>query len=202
MNYRAVNYAPTGCPAGARCEPITYYEPTSQLPSTNAYTNRRDRHRNFNGFELTFRRRTAGRWSMNASYAYNNAVEHFGTAALEDPTCDAETCPGDFQYAPESEGSGIGNVFQNSQVAHETEWPCSDPVRYQRGSELFGSPGFPFPQSILTPDRANGGGTAQVQTRSDGAVRYDNLHTIDLRIDRHVFASARSGSSRHSTCST
>ena len=35
VNYRAVNYAPTGCPAGARCEPITYYEPTSQLPSTN-----------------------------------------------------------------------------------------------------------------------------------------------------------------------
>ena len=68
-NYHAVNYAPTGCPAGARCEPITYYEPTSQLPSSNAYTNRPDRHRDFDGFELTFRRRTAGRWSMNASYA-------------------------------------------------------------------------------------------------------------------------------------
>ena len=56
----------------------------------------------------------ANRWSANASYAYNNAVEHFGTAALEDPTCVADVCPGDFQYAPESAGSGIGNVFQNS----------------------------------------------------------------------------------------
>ena len=184
MNYRAVNYAPTGCPAGARCEPITYYEPTSQLPSTNAYTNRRDRHRNFNGFELTFRRRTAGRWSMNASYAYNNAVEHFGTAALEDPTCDAETCPGDFQYAPESEGSGIGNVFQNSKWLMKLNGRVRIPFDINVAANYLGRQGFPFPQSILTPDRANGGGTAQVQLDPMGAVRYDNLHTIDVRIDR------------------
>ena len=32
-NYRAVTFTPTGCPAGARCEPVTYFEPTIQLPS-------------------------------------------------------------------------------------------------------------------------------------------------------------------------
>ena len=184
MNYRAVNYAATGCPAAARCEPITYYEPTSQLPSTNAYTNRRDRHRSFNGFELTFTRRTAGRWSLNASYAYNSAVEHFGTAALEDPTCVADICPGDFQYAPESAGSGIGNVFQNAKWLVKLNGRVQLPYDFNVAVNYLGRQGFPFPQSILTPDRANGGGTAQVQLDPMGEVRYDNLHTVDLRIDR------------------
>jgi hypothetical protein len=44
--------------------------------------------------------------------------------------------------------------------------------------------GFPFPQSILTPNRANGGGTAQVQLDPMGEVRYDNSMTMDLRVDR------------------
>jgi hypothetical protein len=183
-NYRAVSYAPTECPAGARCEPITYFEPASQLPSTNAYTNHRDRHRTFNGFEVTFTRRAAGRWSMNASYAFNNAVEHFGTAALEDPTCVADTCPGDFQYAPESAGSGIGNVFQNARWLLKLSGRIQLPYDFNVAANYLGRQGFPFPQSILTPDRANGGGTAQVQLDPMGAVRYDNLHTIDLRIDR------------------
>ena len=73
-------------------------------------------------------------------------VEHFGTAALEDPTCDAETCPGDFQYAPESEGSGIGNVFQNPKWLAEGEWGrIRIPFDLNVAWQLFGSPRLPFP---------------------------------------------------------
>ena len=183
-NYRAVNYVPAGCPANARCEPITYYEPVSQLPSTNTYTNRQDRHRDFNGLELTFTKRHAGRWSMNASFSYNDAVEHFGAASLEDPTCVADTCPGDFQYAPESAGSGIGNVFQNARWLTKVNGRVSLPYDINVAANYLGRQGFPFPQSILTPERANGAGTVQVQLDAMGAVRYGNLHTLDVRIDR------------------
>jgi hypothetical protein len=183
-NYRAVNYVPAGCPAGARCEPIVYYEPTRQLPSANVYANRADRYRTFNGVEATFTRRGGGRWSMNASLAYNDAVEHFGTASLEDPTCVAESCPGEFQYAPESEGSGIGNVFQNSRWLAKVSGRVELPYALNVAANYMGRQGFPFPQSIVTPDRANGGATAQVLLDPIGAVRYDNLHTIDVRIDR------------------
>ena len=183
-NYRAITYAPAGCPAAARCAPIVYYEPASQLPSANSYTKQPDRHRTFNGIEATFTRRPAGRWSMNASVAFNDAVEHFGAAAIEDPTCVIDSCPGDFQYAPESAGSGIGNVFQNAR------WTMKASGRVQLAYDLnvaanyLGRQGFPFPQAIITPDRANGAGTAQVLLDPIGEVRYDNLHTIDLRIDR------------------
>ena len=47
----------TGCPAGARCETVTYFEPTTQLPSATQYTNRDGNYRNFNGFEVTFAKR-------------------------------------------------------------------------------------------------------------------------------------------------
>ena len=50
-NYRSVAFTPTGCPAGARCEAVTYFEPTTQLPSATEYTNRDGLIRDFSGFE-------------------------------------------------------------------------------------------------------------------------------------------------------
>ena len=184
-DYRAVTYTPTTCPAGARCETVTYYEPTRQLPSATMYTNIPDRWRDFNGLEVTFTKRMANRWSMNASYAYNNAVEVFDSpASYEDPTCVVATCPGSFQYAPESAGSGIGNVFQNAKWLVKVNGRVQLPYEFNLAANYLGRQGFPFPQSILTPNRANGGGTAQVLLDPLGDVRYDNLHTIDLRLDR------------------
>jgi hypothetical protein len=183
-NYRAVDYQATTCPAGARCEAVVYYEPTTQLPSANIYTNRPDRFRDFNGFELTFTKRMSNRWSANASYAYNNAVEHFGTAALEDPTCVADVCAGDFQYAPESAGSGIGNVFQNSKWLAKVSGRVQLPWQFNLAGNVGSRQGFPFPQSILTPNRANGGGQAQVLLDPMGEVRYDTSLLMDMRIDR------------------
>ena len=184
-NYRSVSYTATTCPAGARCEPVTYFEPITQLPSATQYTNRPDRYRNFNGFELTFAKRMANRWSANASYAYNNAVEHFGTAALEDPTCVADICTGDFQYAPESGGSGIGNVFQNSKWLVKVNGRVQLPWDFNLAANMMSRQGFPFPASILTPNRANGGGQAQVLLDPMGDVRYENTFGMDLRVDRN-----------------
>ena len=192
-NYRPVNFTATTCPAGARCEPITYFEPTSQLPSTNLYTNIPDRYRDFNGFEITFAKRMANRWSMNASYAFNDAVEVFDSpASYEDPTCVASgvagvgtaVCPGSQIYAPESAGSGIGNVFQNSKWLVKVNGRVQLPYDFTLAANMLGRQGFPFPQSILTPDRANGGGQAQVSLDPLGDVRYDPLMTVDLRLDR------------------
>ena len=40
---RGAYHARPTCPAGARCEAVTYFEPTMQLPSPTPYTNRPDR---------------------------------------------------------------------------------------------------------------------------------------------------------------
>jgi hypothetical protein len=193
-NYRTVEYTPTGCPAGARCETVTYTEPTSQLPSANTYTNIPDRWREFNGFEFTFAKRMANRWAMNASYAYNDAVDVFDSpASYEDGTCSASTiagvgtavCPGEQIYAPESAGSGIGNVFQNSKWLLKVNGRVQLPYAIDLAANYLGRQGFPFPQSILSPNRANGGGQIQVTLDPLGDNRYDALHTIDLRASRN-----------------
>ena len=77
-----------------------------------------DRYRNYNGVELTFQKRYANRWSMNASYAFNNAVDHWDSLnAVEDPTCcgiqtagsmeNTPFCGTSMQFAQEAGGSGI-----------------------------------------------------------------------------------------------
>ncbi|HWI20130.1 MAG TPA: TonB-dependent receptor, partial [Vicinamibacterales bacterium] len=186
-NYRSVSFTPTCSVAGARCETVTYFEPTIQIPSANIYTNRPDRFRDFNGLEFTFQKRMANRWSANFSYAYNDAVDYFDSAnAYEDPTCVADSCPGSFEYAPESGGSGIGNVFQNSKWAVKANARVMLPWDVNVAMNYLGRQGFPFPQSILTPARANGAGTAQVLLDPMGEVRLDNLHTVDFRVDKTV----------------
>jgi hypothetical protein len=169
--------------AGARCETVTYYEPTTQIPSPNVYTNVPDRWRDFNGLELTFAKRMANRWSANFSYAYNNAVDHWGSAnSYEDPTNIEQQ--NNAQYAPEAAGSGIGNVFQNSKWAVKASGRVQLPYSFNASVNYLGRQGFPFPASILSPSRANGAGTIQVLLDPLGDVRLDNLHTFDFRVDR------------------
>jgi hypothetical protein len=182
-NYRSVAYQPTCSVAGARCESVTYFEPTTLIPSANLYTNQPDRYRDFNGLEVTFQKRMANRWSANLSYAFNNAIDHWdGLAGVEDPT-NLENNNG-FQYAPESGGSGIGNVFQNSKWLVKASGRVMLPWDFNAALSYLGRQGFPFPQGILSPARANGAGTTTVLLDPLGDVRLDNLHNVDFRIDR------------------
>jgi hypothetical protein len=182
-NYRAVNYTPTCTVADARCETVTYYEPTTQIPSANVYANTPDRFRDFNGLELTFQKRMANRWSANFSYAFNNAIDHWDSAnAYEDPSNIA--LQDGYQYAPEAAGSGIGNVFQNAKWAVKANGRVMLPWDVNLALNYLGRQGFPFPQSVLSPSRANGAGTVQVLLDPLGDTRLDNLHTFDFRVDK------------------
>lgn len=182
-NFSAVSYTPATCPSGARCETVTYYQPNISQPSPNLYTNQPDRFRDFNGVELTLQKRMANRWSANFSYAYNDAVDHWDSPnAYEDPTNIAQQ--NGAQYAPEAAGSGIGNVFQNSKWAVKANTRVMLPWDVNVALAYLGRQGFPFPQSILSPNRANGVGTIQVLLDPLGDVRLDNLHTVDFRADK------------------
>ncbi|HEX7781091.1 MAG TPA: hypothetical protein VF424_17710, partial [Vicinamibacterales bacterium] len=192
---RAVTFTPTTCPAGARCEEVTFFEPTIPLPSAYIYTNVPDRYRNYNGVELTFQKRYANRWSMNASYAFNNAVDHWDSLnAVEDPTCrgiqtagsmeNTPFCGTSMQFAQEAGGSGIDNVFINAKWLVKVNGRYTAPWDINVAAAYNGRQGYPFLQSILSPARANQAGQVRVLLDPIGEQRLPNLHTFDLRIDR------------------
>lgn len=187
-NYRPVTLTPAGCPADGRCETITYYEPSSPLPAPFQYTNVPDRWRDFTGVEFTFSKRMSRRWSMNASYAYNDAVDSWNSpASYEDPTCVAGTvgsCPGTQIFAPESGGSGIDNVFVNAKWLVKVSGVVQLPFGVHVAGSINSRQGYPFPAAIRTPNRANSGGTADVHLDPLGDVRQPSLHQVDFRVDR------------------
>jgi hypothetical protein len=184
-NYLPVNYTPATCPSTARCETVTYFQPniqTAGLPFI--YTNVPDRYRDYNGFELSATKRMSNRWSANVSYAYNDAVDHWDSPnAYEDPSNIEQT--NGSQYAPEQTGSGITGIFTNAKWLFKASGLWTTPLWDINVSGFYNSrQGFPFPQSILSPNRINGAGQVQVLLDNLGDVRNDTLQTLDLRIDR------------------
>ena len=191
LNWSSANYeqksftpAASACPAGARCETVSYYQPTSQIPTGYVYTNRPDYSRGYQGFEITARKRMANRWSANISYSYNDAPVHYDSpASYEDPT-NVENLNGG-QYAPESTSSGIGNVFVNAKWIFRLSGVYMTPLWNINVSGFYNArSGYPFIQSVLTPTRPFSAGTASIYLDVLGDNRLPNFQTLDFRIDK------------------
>jgi len=194
-DYEAVTYTPaaSACPqASARCETVTYYQPTIPIPAAYIYTNQPDRYRDFNGIEFTLSKRYANRWMGSFSYAYNDAVDHWDSPnAYEDPT-NIEQQNG-AQYAPESGGSGIDNIFTNAKWLVKVSGMYTLPLWDINVAGFYNArQGYPLPQAVRTPSRANRAGIANVLLDPLGDVRLPNMQTIDFRIDKaFTFGTAR-----------
>jgi hypothetical protein len=189
VNFTSADYVqrtltPTCTVAGARCETVTYFEPTIPIPAAYVLTNQPDRYRSFNGFEFTLRKRYADRWQASFSYAYNDATDHWDSPnAFQDPT--NIEFQDNAQYAPESGGSGIDNIFTNAKWLVKASGQYTLPW-YDVGVAGFVNfrQGYPFPQSILSPNRANQGGQIQILLDPLGDVRLPNVYTADFRVDK------------------
>lgn len=190
LNWTSANYeqksftpAATACPAGARCETVTYYQPTSQIPTGYVLTNQPDYSRDFNGFEITARKRMSHHFSANASYSYNDAgVSYDSPASYEDPT-NIENLNG-AQYAPESSSSGLGNVFVNAKWIFRASAVVQAPLGINLAAFYNARSGYPFLQAILTPTRPFSAGQATVYLDPLGDNRLPNFQTVDFKIDR------------------
>jgi hypothetical protein len=183
-DYAAVTFTPTCSNSSARCETVTYYQPTIPRPAPYIYTNQPDRHRDFNGVELTASKRYANRWMATFSYAYNDAVDYWDSPdAYEDPT-NIEQQHG-AQYAPESGGSGIDNIYTNAKWLVKVSGMYTLPLWDINVSGFFNArQGYPYPQEVRTPSRANRAGTTDVLLDPLGDVRHPNMQTIDFRVDK------------------
>jgi hypothetical protein len=184
-NYEKVSYTPpaTACPTGARCETVSYYQPTSLIPTAYIRTNRPDYSRGYSGFEFSARKRMSNRWSANASYSHNDAPVHYDSAAAwEDPT-NIDKFNG-AQFAEESTSSGLGNVFVNAKWIFRVSGVVQAPFGFNLAAFFNARSGYPFIATVLTPTRAFSAGTANVYLDKLGDNRLENFKSVDFRIDR------------------
>lgn len=183
-DYVAVQYQGTCTVAGARCDAITYYQPTKAIPSAYVYTMLPDYSRGYQGFEVSARKRMANRWTANISYSYNDAPQHYDSPnSYEDPT-NIENLNGG-QYAPESTSSGLGNVFVNAKWIFRASGVFQTPLWDINVAGFYNArSGYPFIQTIQTPSRANGAGQTDVYLDLLGDNRLPTYQGLDFRVDK------------------
>ena len=151
------------------------------------YTNRPDRYRDYNGVEFVLTKRYSDRWQGSFSYAFNSVNDHWTSGrAYEDPTCTTDVCGtvGSQVFALESSGSGIDNVFTNAEWLVKVSGLYTLPYDITVSGFYNLRQGYPFPQEVRTPSRANRVGRVDVLLQPLGELRHENLYTLDLHVDR------------------
>lgn len=195
-DWTARTYTPNcaTAPAGALCQPVTYYAPNFQLPVNTVLANQPDYYRDFNGFELAFRKRMSQNWQMNGSYSYNNAQQHYPTPAsyagastgspdiYTDPTNLATT--NGAQYAQQSTTSGLDNVFVNTPWIFRLSGSYTMPWQIGVAGFYNSRGGYPFEQAVRTTSRGNGAAAAYILLAPIGDTRLEKFQQFDLRVDK------------------
>jgi len=186
-NFQAFTFAtPSNCGATATCPPVTYYRATSPQPSPYVRTNQPDRWRDYNGVEFAVRKRYSDRWQADVSFAWNDAIDRWGSlAGVEDPT-NLENLNG-ASYAPESGGSGVDNVFNNAEWLFKAAGMYTLPwwdVNVAGTASV--TQGYPFPQQIALTSRGNQLADTNVYLFPLGDVRNPNVFVSDFRVDKAI----------------
>ncbi len=190
-DYSPVTFAPPAatCPAQARCEAVTYWNPNFTLPSAFVLTNRPDFRRTYGGVELDVRKRSSNGWMLNGSLSYNNAVEHYDSPdAYEDPTNIAQN--NDSQFAPTNTDVGGGGAA--SPVPVNAKWISRFngsyrlPWRMNVAATLDLRQGYPDLQAIRIAARPNRAAAINVLLDPVGDVRLPTFSSMDFHLDREV----------------
>jgi hypothetical protein len=176
--------APADCPASASCPQVVYFTPTVSIGSVTTLTNQ-NFWRDFNGVELTGRKRMSNHWLMNTSFTYNSTLVHYGTTnAFQDPT--NISLRDGFQYDYLTAGSGLGNVYINTKWLFKLSGMYQAPYGVNVSAFYNARQGYPFERFILTPTRPNNGGQASVLLDAVGENRLPNFQNVDFHVERPI----------------
>ena len=157
-----------------------------------ATTNIPDYSTTYSGLELSLVKRLSNKWMARAGFSYNNALEHFGSAAgmidtngnptptLSEPLKDGG------QFAPQSGGSGSGNVYINAKWQINANAMYQAPYGIEVSGNIFGRQGYPYPMFRAGTTAALGGDSTLnvLVTPQIDTFRYPDLWNTDLRAAR------------------
>ena len=155
-------------------------------------TNVPDYSTTYSGLELSVVKRLSNKWMGRAGFSWNNALEHFASAAgaydtngnptptLSEPLKDGG------QFAPQSGGSGSGNVYINAKWQLNANALYQAPYGIEVSGNVFGRQGYPYPMFRAGTTAALGADSTLnilVSPQID-TFRYPNLWNTDLRAAR------------------
>ena len=116
----------------------------------------------------------------------NNAREHYAPEAMYDtngnPTRTiTEPLVDGGQFAPQSSGNGVGNVYINARWQFNANGMYQAPLGIDLAANVFGRQGYPFP---LFRTQALGAdtGLSVLVTPTIDTFRYDDVWDTDLRV--------------------
>jgi carboxypeptidase family protein/TonB-dependent receptor-like protein len=194
------DYAPGSGFAGTLMDGTTYNIPT-YIPNAakvaaggNGFltTNIPDYYTDYSGLELGLVKRLSNKWMGRVAFSYNNAREHFTSAAgMYDtngnptPTLDAPLKDGG-QFAPQSGGSGAGNIYINAKWQFNVNGLYQAPYGIEVSANVFGRQGYPYPMFRQGTTTALGGDStvSVLVTPQIDYFRYPNLWNTDVRAAR------------------
>jgi hypothetical protein len=138
----------------------------------------------YNGLEFTLVKRLSRRWMSRVAVSYNDAREHFSSAAGRydtngNPTRTvAEPLVDGGQYAPQASAG----VYLNAQWQFSANGMYQTPYGLEVAASVFGRQGYPLPlyrPQALGADTLNVLVSPQIDT-----FRLDNVWNTDLRVAR------------------
>jgi len=146
----------------------------------------------YSGVELGLAKRLSNRWMARVSFALNNALEHFDspdgvydnlgnpTPSLSEPLKDGG------QFAPQSGGSGSGNIYINAKWQFNANAMYVAPYNIEVSGNVFGRQGYPYPMFRAGTTAALGADSTLnvLVTPEIDTFRYPDLWNTDLRAAR------------------
>src|SRR4029078_6213458 len=150
----------------------------------------------YHGLELGVVKRLSNKWMARVAFSRNNAREHFDSAAAmydtnrTTPPTLSEALKDGGQFAPQSGGSGAGNVYINAKWQFNANAMYQAPWGLEVSGNVFGRQGYPFPlfrqgtTATLGPDST----LSVLVTPQIDYFRYPNLWNTDLRAARNFKA--------------
>jgi hypothetical protein len=155
-------------------------------------TNIPDYTTDYHGLEFGLIKRMSNKWMGRVGFSWNNARDHFASAAgmydtngnptptLSEPLKDGG------QFAPQSGGSGSGSIYINAKWQFNANALYQAPYGIEVSGNVFGRQGYPYPlfRQGTTATLGADSTLSVLVTPSIDYFRYPNLWNTDLRASK------------------
>jgi len=156
-----------------------YYYNINAPQHSNTIQRNIGQYREYNGIQLTARKRLTNHWMLTSSYAYNRELNYTPLPSIDylDPT----------NHAPVDMISGREDGSRNVPHVFKLQGLVQLPYNINASAAFGANSGAPFNPTIVTTfNRPNGIGTATMNVVPVSSLRYPSVKKADLNIDKSI----------------